>query len=98
MWNFSNKLCLLTAEKLSVEGFKTVAEQKYDIAIEAAKASKFTHEEALGNEMAACHYQNNGRMDKAIIYYTRAEKLYRDWGALKKVVQVNERIERLKKS
>jgi hypothetical protein len=79
-----------------VEGFKTAAEQKYDIAIDAARASKFIHEEALGNELAACHYQNSGRIDKAIMYYTRAENLYKEWGALKKVVQVNERIERLR--
>jgi tetratricopeptide (TPR) repeat protein len=97
-WNFSNKLSLLIAEKLSAEGFKIKAEQKYDISIEAAKTSRFIHEEALGNELAGCHYQRNGRIDKAIIYYTRAENLYRDWGALKKVVQVTERIERLKKS
>jgi tetratricopeptide (TPR) repeat protein len=97
-WNFSNKLSLLLAEKLSAEGYKKEAEQNYNTAIESAKASKFIHEEALGNEMAASHYEKNGRIDTAIIFYTRAETLYRDWGAQRKVVQVTERIEHLRQS
>eukprot|EP00956_Cyclotella_meneghiniana_P022152 scaffold41388_cov125-Cyclotella_meneghiniana.AAC.5 len=72
-----------------------MAEQKYNIAIECARSSKFIHEEALACELAAKHYERNCDPDMAISLFRQAKKCYREWGSKKKVQHVAEAIERI---
>jgi len=56
-WNCENKLSLLLAEKFSISSENEMAEQKYNIAIECARSSKFIHEEALAWYVLGCEMQ-----------------------------------------
>ena len=84
----SNYLCryrLCEAEIARVRGNHSHAAESYDLAIKAARDYKFTHIEALGNELAAEFYASQGRQKIAAAYMQDALRGYEQWGAAAKV-------------
>ncbi|MDJ0798467.1 MAG: trifunctional serine/threonine-protein kinase/ATP-binding protein/sensor histidine kinase [Calothrix sp. MO_167.B12] len=82
--NYQNKYDLVAAEKARVLGHKYQTMDLYDRAIAGAKENGFTHEEALGNELAAKFYLEQGKEQVAKTYMTEAYYCYVRWGALAK--------------
>jgi predicted ATPase/signal transduction histidine kinase/tRNA A-37 threonylcarbamoyl transferase component Bud32 len=82
--NYQNKYELVEAEKARVLGQKNQAMDLYDRAIQGARENGFTHEEALGNELAAKFYLEQGKEKIAKTYMTEAYYCYVRWGALAK--------------
>eukprot|EP00804_Cyclotella_cryptica_P005176 CCRYP_014234-RA/>CCRYP_014234-RA protein AED:0.05 eAED:0.05 QI:231/0.75/0.4/1/0.75/0.6/5/82/1366 len=87
-WNFKNKLALLKAELASVEDDGDEAEVQYDVAIAAARSSKFIHEEALACEFAGMHCKNHGKEAKALNLFREALRCYQEWGSMVKASQM----------
>jgi predicted ATPase/signal transduction histidine kinase len=83
--NRLHKYYLVKAEQARVLGQKTSAIEFYDWAIEAAKVSGYTNEEALARELAARFYLSIGATELAEFYLHRAWQIYRIWGAWAKV-------------
>ncbi len=79
--NFQHKHDLLMAEQFRIQGQKLEAINYYDSAIAGAKENKFTHEEALANELAARFYLDWGKETFAAIYMQAAYYCYSRWGA-----------------
>eukprot|EP00804_Cyclotella_cryptica_P020127 CCRYP_014899-RB/>CCRYP_014899-RB protein AED:0.03 eAED:0.03 QI:211/1/1/1/1/1/6/342/1334 len=94
-WNFKNKVSLLKAEKLSCCLDNSAAEAEYDIAIAAAKSSKFIHEEGLACELAGMHYKRLKNNEKAVALFNRAERCYKYWGSQKKSFQMAEKAKQI---
>ncbi|MDJ0615789.1 MAG: AAA family ATPase [Calothrix sp. MO_192.B10] len=88
--NYQNKYDLVEAEKARVLGQKLQAMDLYDHAIAGAKENGFTHEEALGNELAAKFYLEQGKEKVAKTYMTEAYYCYVRWGALAKAKYLEE--------
>ncbi|KAL3804864.1 hypothetical protein HJC23_006636 [Cyclotella cryptica] len=87
-WNFKNKVALLKAELASVEEDADEAEDQYDVAITAARSSKFIHEEGLACELAGFHCKNHGKVTKALNLFREAERCYQAWGSKVKANQM----------
>ncbi len=92
--NFAHKFALVEAELARVEG-RADAVSQYERAIEAARAGGFRHEEALAAERAALFYLAMGARPLARHYLSDAHRLYRDWGARAKCVQLRRRYPQL---
>ncbi len=84
-WNFTNKLCLLEAEKKSLSFNHRDAIASYDAAIAAAKKSGFIHEEGLACEKAGFYHKMKGSVRKAMGYFEQARECYEKWGSGVKV-------------
>ncbi|MEA5470126.1 AAA family ATPase, partial [Spirulina sp. 06S082] len=89
--NFQHKYDLVEAEKCRILGKYNEASLLYDRAIAGAKTNKYTHEEALANELAAEFYNTQGRKNIAKTYMTEAYYSYIRWGAKAKVKDLDQR-------
>lgn len=88
--NFLNKYLLVAAEMARVSNKIWEASDLYDQSIEAARENKFIHEEALANELAAKFYLSNSRRKLAGVYLLEARDMYRKWGAVRKIHELEE--------
>ncbi len=87
--NAMNKLRLVQAEMLRVNGRALEAHPLYDESIQLAGKKGFIHEEALANELCGLMLTAAGRSAVADTYLARARDLYDDWGARAKVDQLH---------
>jgi histidine kinase len=84
--NHRHKHELVEAERARVDGRDMEALQRYQRAIDGARAGGFVNEEAFACEFAADHCAACGLGELADHFRSRAYLLYRAWGALAKVV------------
>ncbi|WP_438007483.1 AAA family ATPase [Sorangium sp. So ce321] len=87
----SFKHALLEAEAARLEGNEARAVLLYDQAIAQAQEHGFVQYGALANECAARFHRARGQLRVAQVYVAEARYLYLSWGALKKVVLLEER-------
>ena len=83
--NFHHKYLLVEAERARVEGDVGRAISLYDEGIAAAKAHGFIQHEALGHELAASFWKEQGKAHFGQFHMDQALKLYQAWGAAAKV-------------
>ena len=86
--NQRHKVDLVCAERARITGKADLAMELYDKSIEGANRSGFLSEQALGNELAAQFYLEQGKGKVARAYVTDAHYLYKKWGAAAKVEQL----------
>jgi signal transduction histidine kinase len=83
--NYQHKYELIEAEKARVLENHWQAMELYDQAIAGAKESKYIHEEALANELAAKFYLSFNKEKIAKTYLIDAYYCYANWGAKAKI-------------
>ena len=83
--NFRQHYELLTAEFAALKGDFRKAEVWYDKAIQSSREVRFTHVEAIANELAGNIYLEQNRMQIAQAYLKAAKRAYTQWGAKAKV-------------
>ena len=88
--NFETRAALVGAEIARIEGRDLEAQRLYEVAIRAARANGFVHNEALANEIAACFYATRGFQEIATLYLRNARYAYLRWGAEAKVRQLDQ--------
>lgn len=81
-WNFENKYLLLEAEMKNLSGFYDQASQLYEDSIRSSNEHKFIHEEALGSELAATFFYEQGLEQKSHYFFMHSVDCYKKWGAL----------------
>lgn len=86
--NFLVKYALISAEMNRVKGDHTLAQDFYEIAIEAAGTYKFLQLEALAHELAAAFYRERRLRTPAAAHLQLAKKFYGLWNAHGKVRQL----------
>ncbi|AFY82191.1 AAA family ATPase [Oscillatoria acuminata] len=86
--NYQDKLLLVSAEMARLSGKELEAMELYRQAIAQAKASGFTQNEALANELAAQFYFRKGWDEVGKVYIREAAYNYTKWGASAKVQQL----------
>src|SRR5262249_19006908 len=79
---------LLSAEIARLEHRDLEAMRLYEKAIEAARASRFSHNEGIASEIAARFYKTRGFHTIADAYLRLAHSCYLRWGAHGKVRQL----------
>eukprot|EP00985_Skeletonema_marinoi_P029067 scaffold26635_cov209-Skeletonema_marinoi.AAC.1 len=84
-WNFTNKLCLLEAERQSLSYNHSQAIASYDASITSARKSGFIHEQGLACEKAGFYHKRYGDVCKAAEYFKQARECYEEWGSSMKV-------------
>ncbi len=89
--NFVHKHRLMTAEQARVQGKTSEAMDLYDEAIEAAAESGFIQDEALANELAGRFWLARGKAKIASVYLRDALQGFRNWGAVRKVEDLEAR-------
>ncbi|WP_019534091.1 AAA family ATPase [Paenibacillus ginsengihumi] len=82
---------LAEAEWLRVSGRQAQAAEAYDLAIRSAGKHGFVQHEAMAHECAARYYRGSGRLHIAKAYLSEARRLYLQWGAMRKVSQLDAR-------
>jgi PAS domain S-box-containing protein len=87
--NYRNRHALLLAEIARIDGRDVDAMHLYDEAIQSARESGFTQNEAIANEVAARFYAGQGFQTIAQTYIKNARYCYLRWGALGKVRQID---------
>lgn len=87
--NFEHLRLTMTAELARLDGRTTEALADYERAIAAARASGFLRDEAVANELAARALQDLGLARAAEGYLRAARHLYEQWGARRKVEQLD---------
>lgn len=92
--NHTNKVFLIKAELDTSAGRYDKAILNYDTSIRYAEKERFVNEEALATEKAARMLLVSGKKVKAAVYFERATKLYQQWGAEAKVIQLKEFMEK----
>ncbi|MGE3919593.1 MAG: AAA family ATPase [Gammaproteobacteria bacterium] len=88
---FLCKLLIMEAENARLFKPKANVGALYDKAIDVAKKDSFLNIEALGNELAAKYYLNQGQKSVAQLYMSRARYAYISWGATAKVQFLDEK-------
>ncbi len=83
--NFSQKYFLVLAEQARVQGDLQSCIKLYDDAIAAAARNGFLADEALANDFCARFWLARGNEKIGAVYLNEAVKLYRVWGALARV-------------
>jgi len=83
--NFRHIQYLMEAELERLDGHQEAALERYDAAIDAARASGFLRDEAVAFERAARHLLALGRKRSAEGYLRGAYRVYDRWGAQRKV-------------
>ena len=86
--NYQDKFLLVSAEMARISGKELEAMELYRQAIAQAKASGFTQNEALANELAAQFYFRKGWDEVGKVYIREATYNYQKWGAEAKVQQL----------
>ncbi len=93
--NFLHKYCLVAAEMARLSGRAAEAVELYDRAIASAKENEFLRDEALGNELAARFWLAEGKADIAGLYMKKAYRGYRNWGAKRKIQDLEKKYPQL---
>jgi len=93
--NFRHKYLLVEAEIARIEGRKWDAVEFCRKAIEEARKHEFIHNEALGNELMAKFWLDQGEEKLARVYMLEAHHGYQRWGAKGKVKDLEERYPQL---
>jgi predicted ATPase/signal transduction histidine kinase/CheY-like chemotaxis protein len=93
--NFLHHYFLVAAEMAQLSGAVVTAIEWYDYAIAAANANQFSHNVALANELAARFWLNRGKDKIAYLYLTESHYHYRQWGATRKVQDLEQRYPQL---
>jgi histidine kinase len=93
--NHEHRVALVHAEIARIEGRRGDATLLYDQAIAAAKRNAFSHEEALGNELAGRFHLARGSAVAARGYLLEACYSYERWGASAKTAQLQEEFAQL---
>ncbi|MGE0327402.1 MAG: AAA family ATPase [Polyangiaceae bacterium] len=83
--NHAHRVALIDAERARVEGDLVKAMDKYDEAIELARAGGFVQHEGLACELCGRFYSERGRRVVARAYLMEARAAYQRWGATAKV-------------
>ncbi|MEZ4266063.1 MAG: AAA family ATPase [Myxococcota bacterium] len=83
--NLAQKVALLEAELLSIDGRTMEARERFDEAIELCRRHEFVLDEAIASEAAARAYLRQGRTVAARHYLQDAHDCYAKWGASSKV-------------
>jgi PAS domain S-box-containing protein len=86
---YSHKYALVAAELAAVEGRDLEAMRLYEQAIRSAFEKGFIQDSAIGAERAADFFARRGLGKVAQSYRYEARELYRRWGALAKVAQLD---------
>jgi predicted ATPase/class 3 adenylate cyclase len=86
--NFVHLQLLMQAELARLDGRVEPALRLYERAMDAARANEFRRDEAMANELAARHLLGAGRRKAAEGYLRAAWHLYDQWGARRKVEQL----------
>ena len=94
--NSGHKLKLLQAELYYLEGDLRSAEASYNASVRSAHKNKFTSEEALAHELYGFFCVENHMVDKGLEQLHFALSVYRQWGAIKKVTELQLFISKLK--
>ncbi len=81
LWNWENKMLLLEAESLSMNGDFDRAGSLYDNAIRSAREHKFIHEEAIASELAGTFFCERGFRQRSYSYLLHSVACYEKWGA-----------------
>jgi signal transduction histidine kinase/serine/threonine protein kinase len=89
--NFLHKYLLVQAEIYRISGKYFEAIKQYDLAIASAQENQFIQNEALGNELAAKFWIEQGKNDFAKLYLQKAHYCYQRWGASRKVKNLEEK-------
>lgn len=87
-WNFENKAKLLQAELHYLNGDIESAEVAYKASVKSAREHKFVHEEALAYELYGLFCVKNEMVDKGFEQLHVALNRYKEWGAMKKVEEL----------
>jgi predicted ATPase/signal transduction histidine kinase/FixJ family two-component response regulator len=93
--NFLHHYFLVAAEMARLSGQALTATDWYDYAIGAANTNQFVHNVALANELAAHFWLSRGKEKIAFLYLTESHYRYRQWGAIRKVRDLEQRYPRL---
>jgi len=88
MWNCENPSKLLQAEYYYLDGQLKKAEIAYEASIKSAHVHTFLHEEALAYELYGIFCIENHMVTKGFVQLHVALDKYREWGATKKVEDV----------
>ncbi|MCL6452278.1 MAG: AAA family ATPase [Alicyclobacillus sp.] len=86
--NYRHMHLAVEAECASLFGSSARAGDLYDAAIDAARAGRYTHHEAIINECAGRFYLARRKSKLARGYLVDARDLYAQWGARRKVEQM----------
>ncbi|HSG18435.1 MAG TPA: AAA family ATPase [Anaerolineae bacterium] len=92
---FRHKYDLIEAERARVTGDIDSALSRYEQAIRGAQENRFTHEEALANELYARFWLERGQERFAGPLMREAYSLYRKWGAMAKAEHLAKRYPKL---
>ena len=93
--NFLHLQLLMQAELARIDGRVEPALHLYERAMDTARANEFRRDEAMTNELAARHLFGAGRRKAAEGYLRAAWHLYDQWGARRKVEQLQEEFSEL---
>lgn len=93
--NHQHRLDLVAAEKAKVLGQNWQAAERYDRAIQAARAQGYLHEEALAYERAGVFYLDCQKPLIARTYLQEAHYCYGRWGATAKANELEQRFPQL---
>lgn len=88
--NHTNKVFLLKAEIAASLGKDEYALMSYDKAIHYAEKEGFLGEKAMAYEKAARMLLRSGELTEASSYFLKAIAVYSEWGAVVKVVQLQQ--------
>ena len=91
-WTFQNKYLLLQAELHYLNQDLDSAENAFKASIESAISHKMTHELALATELFGIFYIENNWKDKGLDQLRVALKKYEEWGAVSKVLDIEQYI------
>ena len=86
---YSHKYALAAAELAGMEGRDVEAMRLYEQAIRSALDKGFIQDSAVGAELAADFFARCGLQKIALNFRCEARELYRRWGALAKVAQLD---------
>ncbi|GBF50910.1 stage II sporulation protein E [Leptospira ryugenii] len=89
--NFYHKYLLIEAELARLEYKNWKAAKLYDQAVSEARAGEFVQMEAIISEVAARFWLSKKNDRNVAEYYTDAYKLYEQWGAQRKCLELKER-------
>jgi len=92
-FNFNSRYRLLRAELLYSEGNLDAAKVFYEAAIESAQKQNFLNDEAVSCELYGIFLVETKEVDKGLVQLKVAVEKYREWGALRKVDELQQFID-----
>ena len=95
--SFLHRYYLVEAERARVDGNTSLAMDAYDQAVSLSRKNRYLLDQALANELAAGFYLHTKRKKIARVFMGDAIVCYTRWGAMAKVMAIEERYESLLK-